>query len=556
LPSTVEEVKRGFAKADLLDFADDPENEVFLVYPKMFLGKDFQPCLADARAMGGDWHPELSPKVFVIPYSVAQAPKSPPNPSRPSTSEGRRGPVAPLPGAGVFTPASELPTRHDGKVDLEAVGGLKPLAQDEVLWVELGKLKPNRYNPNEMSEEEFQPLLENMRKEGPNGTDPLLIRPLGADDWEIIDGFHRYKAAGVLAWPKIRCMVRRVDEDRAQEINYAKNKLRGSINPWKEAELFEASRKKGLTQEAIAKKFGLSSRQYVESTLSLLRVSPTVRQFAPRGANRSLLELLARVDDPVKQTILAKRITHPQGCTVREAEQLLNTLEQYPSEPSPTATPTSVPTGKPPEVPPKPPATEKTGPYWCPQCKRNRDDRDVRKDWRGIVCMMCGSVVEVVKPAEVVLVGTTEHYGKTTVALTDIVKVKAILRPPNVEPPGVDWRVEYRDSGVVMSKPITEACGLELEKLGVHIDHIEVAPPTPPSKAPPAPPATPTPTVASTGEPTLPTSRAKPKEIDLDAIHKFCPICGDPMTVTAYERLKKKFESVTETVASLFKGTA
>jgi ParB family chromosome partitioning protein len=401
-------------------------------------------------------------------------------------------------------PASEMPKRSDGRVDVEAYAGLKsPLAQDEVLWIELGKLKPNRYNPNEMSEEEFQALLDNMRKEGPNGTDPILIRPLGAD-WEIIDGFHRFKAAGVLAWPKIRCMVRRVDEDRAQEINYAKNKLRGSINPWKEAELFEASRKKGLTQKAIADKFGVT-QPYVADRLSLLKIDPTVRQIIPRGINVSLLELLARLDDPVKQKILANRIVHPQGCTVKEAEELFRTLQQ-------------------PATPPAAPAT-----------------------------------ISATEPT-VVLVGPTEHYGKTTVPLAAINKVKAVVRP-DVTTPSTEWRVEYRDAGVVISQPITEECGLELEKLGVHVERIEVAPPTP---QPPVRVAevvtTPTPIPETPTQPSAedvePPRQAKPREIDLDATHRFCPICGDPMTVTAYERLKKKFESVTVTVASLFKGAA
>jgi len=249
----------------------------------------------------------------------------------------------------------------------------------------------------------------------------------------------------------------------------------------------------------------------------------------------SVLEVLARTQDLAKQTILANRIAKG-NCTVRDAEELLRTLEQYPSEPlTPTATPTTVPT----------PTSELVRP--CEGCANNPNCGGtyfyLSADGTKYVC-------DRFKTAEVVLVGTAEHYGKTTVPFADMVKVRAVIRPLNVQPPGVDWRAEYRDSGVLMSKPITEECGLELEKLGIPVERIEVAKPAPPPpvrtvEAPTAQPS------AEQGPPSKP---VKPKEIDLDATHKFCPICGDPMTVTAYERLKKKFESVTETVASLFKG--
>ena len=95
-------------------------------------------------------------------------------------------------------------------------------------------------------------------------------------------------------------MVREVDEDRAQEINYAKNKLRGHINPFKEAELFFHTWEKVKRLEDIGKKFGVSI-SYVSETVSLRKIPDEVQKIIPRGINRSLLEILARLEDPSEQ---------------------------------------------------------------------------------------------------------------------------------------------------------------------------------------------------------------------------------------------------------------
>ena len=65
-------------------------------------------------------------------------------------------------------------------------------------------IQPNRFNPNVMQDEEFQALKKDMQVHGPVGIDPVLVSPFNAfylsetksrDDYVIIDGEHRWKAA-------------------------------------------------------------------------------------------------------------------------------------------------------------------------------------------------------------------------------------------------------------------------------------------------------------------------------------------------------------------------
>lgn len=64
----------------------------------------------------------------------------------------------------------------------------KPLAS--LQWVEHGRLKANNYNPNKVSQDNLELLLQSILSNG--WTLPIVVRP----DYTIIDGFHRWTIAG------------------------------------------------------------------------------------------------------------------------------------------------------------------------------------------------------------------------------------------------------------------------------------------------------------------------------------------------------------------------
>lgn len=65
---------------------------------------------------------------------------------------------------------------------------LKPLR--EVKFVDRDSLKPNNYNPNKVSEQNLELLVQSILTNG--WTMPIVVRP----DFTIIDGFHRWTVAG------------------------------------------------------------------------------------------------------------------------------------------------------------------------------------------------------------------------------------------------------------------------------------------------------------------------------------------------------------------------
>jgi ParB/RepB/Spo0J family partition protein len=179
-----------------------------------------------------------------------------------------------------------------------------------------------------MSEEEFQDLVDSMKRVGVDGVDPIHVRKVG-DKYFIVDGHHRYRAAQKLGWDKIRAWIHeKMDESEARVFNYMKNRLRGRLDPFKEAELFKWEMDRGLSDEEVAKKYGLKYRQRVWEKLSLLKIAPEVREFVRTSGQTqpSHLSVIAKLEKPELQMKLAKEI-HEQKLSVREAERRAAALE-------------------------------------------------------------------------------------------------------------------------------------------------------------------------------------------------------------------------------------
>jgi ParB/RepB/Spo0J family partition protein len=175
-------------------------------------------------------------------------------------------------------------------------------------------IEPNKFNPNVMQDTEFQALKQDMKQNGSEGIDPILVSPYrcfyaGEEAnpfYVIVDGEHRWKAAKELLWESIRCEVRELNEEEAKSLSYRKNKDRGTIDPFKEAELFKSELDLGLKQADVAEKF-LVDPSTVSHRLSLLKLSPEVKkqiEKLPRGTvTPSHLEPIAALPEGEQKKI-------------------------------------------------------------------------------------------------------------------------------------------------------------------------------------------------------------------------------------------------------------
>jgi ParB family chromosome partitioning protein len=149
---------------------------------------------------------------------------------------------------------------------------------------------------------------------------PIIVRPLG-DDYELIAGERRWRAAGAAGLATIPAIVRHADERESLEVAIIENLQRENLDPLEEAmgfaHLMDAY---GFTQERVAERLG-RSRSSIANSLRLLSLPDAAKALVRSGAisaghARALLALPAE-----RRGAVAERIVR-DGLTVRAVEQL------------------------------------------------------------------------------------------------------------------------------------------------------------------------------------------------------------------------------------------
>lgn len=114
----------------------------------------------------------------------------------------------------------------------------------EIRDIVLSELRPNGWNPQVMSDKEFNALAESMQE---GMIDPIQVVPLENDSngkqYVILGGEHRFKVAETLGWETIPAIVLTAekfqDEDLQKFITLRMNVIHGKINPEKFRDMYE-----------------------------------------------------------------------------------------------------------------------------------------------------------------------------------------------------------------------------------------------------------------------------------------------------------------------------
>ena len=110
----------------------------------------------------------------------------------------------------------------------------------ELKNIEISKVRFNPWNPNEMVESQFKHLQEEYKRIG--YLQPILVRPKD-DNYEVIDGEHRFRAYEDLKLKTIPAIVKEMDDTTAKFTTLNLNKIKGENNPVKYAELLSELKK-------------------------------------------------------------------------------------------------------------------------------------------------------------------------------------------------------------------------------------------------------------------------------------------------------------------------
>lgn len=150
---------------------------------------------------------------------------------------------------------------------------------------------------------------------------PLIVRPLAnqPDNFEIVAGERRWRAAQIAQLHEVPVIVRSFDDTEVLEIAIIENIQRADLNPVDEAAGYRQLMDKfGHTQDQMSKALG-KSRSHIANLLRLLNLPDDVQRMLVDG-QLSAGHARALVGHPFASA-LARQIVE-NGLSVREAEKL------------------------------------------------------------------------------------------------------------------------------------------------------------------------------------------------------------------------------------------
>ncbi|HXY22009.1 MAG TPA: ParB/RepB/Spo0J family partition protein [Burkholderiaceae bacterium] len=185
----------------------------------------------------------------------------------------------------------------------------------------LAQLRAGKYQPRtRMQPEALAELAQSIRQQGV--IQPILVRTLATDQYEIIAGERRFRAAQMAGLTEVPVIVRDVPDEAALALALIENIQREDLNPLEEAQgVQRLIAEFSFTHEQAAQAIG-RSRSATTNLLRLLQLAQPIQDLLMAGRidmghARALLSVAA-----VDQIRLGHEIA-ARGYSVRQAEKLV-----------------------------------------------------------------------------------------------------------------------------------------------------------------------------------------------------------------------------------------
>ncbi len=201
--------------------------------------------------------------------------------------------------------------------DVEGIATPEPRRPN--LKVPIEKLRANPDQPRRtFSQEQLDELAASIKEKGI--IQPLIVRPVGDGDYEIVAGERRWRAAQMAQLHDIPVIVREFNDTEVLEVAIIENIQRADLNAVEEAAGYKQLMDRfGHTQEKLAEALG-KSRSHIANLLRLLTLPIEVQTLVIEGKlSAGHARALITADNP---TDLAKIIVR-DGLSVRATELLV-----------------------------------------------------------------------------------------------------------------------------------------------------------------------------------------------------------------------------------------
>jgi ParB family transcriptional regulator, chromosome partitioning protein len=178
----------------------------------------------------------------------------------------------------------------------------------EVRHLDVERISSNPNQPRQVFDPDaLQDLAASIREHGI--LQPVLVRPRGDGQYQLIAGERRWRAARIAGMRQIPAIVEQIDDEGALEIAIIENLQREDISPLEEADMFDRmTSQHGYSLRKLAQKLG-KDKGYIENRLRLADAPPEIRELVARRSDTlSAAYELMKVRDPRRRRRLAEQV--------------------------------------------------------------------------------------------------------------------------------------------------------------------------------------------------------------------------------------------------------
>jgi ParB family chromosome partitioning protein len=186
----------------------------------------------------------------------------------------------------------------------------------------LADISPNPFQPRKRFDDEaIRELAASIRASGV--LQPILVRRFGQQEFQLVAGERRLRAAGLAGLSRIPAVIREVSDREMMELALVENIQRQDLDPIEEAKAFQTLIEKiGLTHDQLSERVG-KQRSSISNSLRLLALPAEVQDMVSRGTlsaghARALLGVAASGDQ-----LAAARYVVNRGFSVRRTEAFI-----------------------------------------------------------------------------------------------------------------------------------------------------------------------------------------------------------------------------------------
>jgi len=209
---------------------------------------------------------------------------------------------------------------------LLAGDGTDGTVEESLQNLTISQLQPGKYQPRtNMDPTALSELAESIKAQGV--MQPILVRPINVDQYEIIAGERRWRAAQLAGLTQVPALIRKVADESALAMSLIENIQRENLNPLEEAlGIQRLINEFGMTHESAGEALG-NSRSTISNLLRLLNLSAPVQDLMMAGKiemghGRALLSLSAAEQIKIANAIVLKQLS------VRETEKIVNKINK------------------------------------------------------------------------------------------------------------------------------------------------------------------------------------------------------------------------------------